>query len=236
MKIGILVHGRHVEAIDWKKLEWGEPPHKLGVLPMMALVVLNAEIENIAGIVFGTGASEKDGLKEAEYAKRFLLEHMGQLGEFELIKKHPRFQSSRDLMLLDELFRGITCEVVSKNTEQEVTNAAKIFSELGVSEVKQVTCGSHAPRCQLVQLKVRAAGGIPAGQLWSCYGDDMAFAGSEVKDVAIMEPPHRGDDPMVSAPIQAYQVFPEFYKIQGTERKVAALHAIRDIIREFVAA
>lgn len=234
MKVGILVHGRHVEAVDWGKLEWGEPPHKLGALPMMALVALNAGVENIAGIVFGTGASEKNGLKEAEYTKRFLLERMGRLGEFELIKKHSRFQSSRDLVLLDLLFRGIICEVASQNTDQEVANAAKIFSEFGVDEVKQVTCGSHAPRCQLVQLKVRAAGGIPAGQVWSCYGDNMAFAGSEIKDVAIMEPPHRGDDPMVSAPIQAYQVFPGFFKIRGVELKVAALRAIRDIIDKCV--
>jgi hypothetical protein len=198
---------------------------------MMVLVALNAGVENVAQIVFGTGASEKDGLKEAEYSKRFLLEHAGELGLFDLIKTHPRFQSSRDLVLLDGLFRGIICETSSKNTDEEVANAAKIFSELGVDEVKQVTCGSHAPRCQLVQLKVRAAGGIPRGQLWSCYGDDMAFAGSEVKDVAIIEPPHRGDDPMVSAPIQAYQVFPGFYKIPGTERKVAALNAIREIIQ-----
>jgi hypothetical protein len=231
MKIGILVHGRHVEAVNWEKLAWGEPPHRLGALPMMALVALNAGVENVSGIVFGTGASEKDGLKEAEYMKRFLLEHTGKLGEFELIKAHPRFQSSRDLVLLDQLFRRVICETDSKNTDEEVANAAQIFSELGVHEVKQVTCGSHAPRCQLVHLKVRASGGIPRGQLWSCYGDDMAFSGSEVKDVTIMEPPHRGDDPMVSAPIQAYQVFPGFYKIPGAERKVAALHAIRDIIQ-----
>jgi hypothetical protein len=217
--------------MDWEKLAWGEAPHRLGVLPMMVLVALNAGIENVAGIVFGTGASEKDGIKEAEYTKRLLLEHMGKLGEFELIKSHPRVQQNCDLVLLDKLFRGITCDIEAKNTDEEVANAAKIFSQLGVDEVKQVTCGSHAPRCQLVQLKVRASGGIPRGQLWSCYGDDMAFAGSEVKDVAIMEPPHRGDDPMLSAPIHAYQVFPRFYEIPGAERKVAALRAISDVIQ-----
>lgn len=235
MKIGILVHGRHVEAVGWQNLVWGEPPYKLGTLPMMVLIALNAGIGNVAGIVFGTGASEKDGLKEAEYTKRFLLDHVGQLGEFELIKKHPGFQSSHDMVLLKELFGKIICETASKNTDQEVANAANFFFTLGVTEVKQVTCGSHASRCQLVQLKVRAAGGIPAGQLWSCYGDDMTFADSKVGDVAIMEPPHRGDDPMISAPIQAHQVFPGFYKIQGVDNKVAALQTIRDIIQGFVA-
>ena len=231
MKIGILVHGCHVDAVDWRKLEWGEPPYKLGVLPMMALIVLNAGIENVAGIVFGTGASEKDGHKESEYTKRFLLENMGKLGDFELIKSHARFQSKRDLVSLGRLFRGIICETKSDNTDEEVANAAKIFSELGVSEVKQVTCGSHAPRCQLTALKVRAAGGIPHRQLWSCYGDDMSFAGSAVNDVVVIEPPHRGDDSMIGASIQPGQVFSGFYKIPSAERKVAALNVIRDIIQ-----
>jgi hypothetical protein len=232
MKIGILVHGRHLKAKDWQKLEWGETPYKLGTLPMMVLVLLNTGIENIDGIVFGTGGSEKDGLKEAEYTKRFLLEHIGELSNFELIKNHPCFQSSLDLESIKKLFQNIICETDSQNTEEEVINAAKIFSELGVREVKQVTCGSHAPRCQLVQLKVRSAGGIPRGQLWSCYGDDMAFAGSVVKDVVVMEPPHRGDDPMVSADIQAHQVFPLFYKIPTVERKIEALKAIKEVLEK----
>lgn len=198
MKIGILVHGRHVNAVDWEKLMWGELPNKLGSLPLMLLVALNCGLENVAGIVFGTGASERDGVKEAQVMKNFLL---GKLDDMFVVASlfetlgHPRFQTLYDLSKIRDLCGQIICETKSQNTDQEVASAAKIFADLGVDEVRQVTCGSHAPRCQLAQLKMRAAGVIPSRQLWSCYGDDMTYSGSLIGDVVVSEPPHRGDRP-----------------------------------------
>jgi len=45
--IGILVHGRPVDAIGWGKLMWGEPPNKLGSLTRMVLEVLERGTDNI---------------------------------------------------------------------------------------------------------------------------------------------------------------------------------------------
>lgn len=132
MKTGILVHGRHLQAEGWEKLVWGVPGEgKLGSLPMMVLIALTVGIENIGAIVFGTGASEKDGLKEAEYTKRYILENMAKLGQFEKIAFHPHFQSRRDLVLLDNMCNAVIPEIRSKNTAEEVANAAEIFKNMG---------------------------------------------------------------------------------------------------------
>ena len=227
-QVGILVHGRHVESVDWEKLVWGEPPYRLGTLPMTALVALEAGLENVAGIVLGTGASKKDGLLEAEYMKKFLLDHLENLSDFEKIKNHPEF----DLDALSKVLQDIICELDSQNTDQGIAYGAKILAKLGVNDVRQVTCGSHAPRCMLTALKVQEAGDIPRDQIWSCYGDDMSYAGSEVKDVVVIEPPHRGDDPMIHASIQAHEVLRGIYKVPGGPRRVEALRKIQKILEE----
>lgn len=219
MKIGILVHGRHLQAEGWEKLVWGVPEEgRLGSLPMMVLIALTVGIENIGAVVFGTGASEKGGLKEAEYTKRYLLKNMSELGQFDKLAFHPRFQSRRDLVLLDGICREIIPETQSKNTAEEIANAAKIFKNIGCGIIYQISCGSHIPRCTIERLKIAERGGIPADQLWLSVADDMTFSGSTAGDVAIIEPPHRGDDPMIRAPKKAHEVVPKLFKLSPLAR------------------
>lgn len=235
MKTALLVHGRHLQAVGWDRLAWGDiDSQRMGVLPKMIHVVLNIGIENVAGIFFGTGTSERNGKKESVYTKYFLQYHMQQLAKFDLIKGHPRFQSSRDLVLLDRLIDKIECDLETQNTDQEIESAARYFAGLDVKQVIQVTCGSHAPRSMLAQLKARHRGDIPNFQMWSVVGDDMTFAGSEIGDVAIIEPPHRGDDPMLDAEVAAHKIFPKYYRITGKGEKIAALQAIDSVFRDFI--
>lgn len=230
-KTGILVHGRHLKSLAWEKLALGFPEKgKLGVLSKLVYVVLTLGLENISTIVFGTGASEKDGLKESQYTKRFLLENLGKLSEFECIKNHPRFQSTADLVRLKEILQDIICDVESQNTNEEVKNAARCFSERGAEQVIQITCGSHAPRCVLTQLIVRAEGLIPLNQLWSVVGDDMTFTDSRIEQVAIFEWPHRGDDPACNWVVKTPEVFPLFFKIPA-DRREEVLLKIQEVIK-----
>ncbi|OHA83038.1 MAG: hypothetical protein A2408_02550 [Candidatus Yonathbacteria bacterium RIFOXYC1_FULL_52_10] len=214
MKIGILVHGRHLQAVGWPKLAWGEPEKgNLGSLPLMVYTALTEGLENIAVVVFGTGASEKDGLKEAEYTKKYLVDHMNDLSQFACIKEHEGFQSHLALARLSKLCDGIVTETVSTNTVQEIANTAKIFQAHGCTKVIQITCGSHEPRCARLRSEVKKQGLIPRGQIWYSIGDDMTFADSSISDVVIVEPPHRGDDPLLGAVHLPHRLVPRMFKI-----------------------
>lgn len=230
MKTGILVHGRHLETREWERIVWGEPPHKLGSLPTLIATALEIGMDQVSCIVFGTGASSKDGLTEAEYTKQFLLDNFDRVSEFPSITEHPDFQDNQPK--LRALFELIICENTSQNTYQEIEQASKIFTEHGVTDVRQITCGSHAPRCIATQLRVRSEGGIPGNQRWFCTTDDMTYVGTSAADVTVIEPPHRGDDPMIDAPIQAHQVFRQFYGQESKEQKIEALKKIQEILKQ----
>ena len=64
--VGIHVHGRHVKAVGWERLVWGDPTNnKLGSMPKMVEVAIDLINQGLRPvIVFGTGASEKDGWEE----------------------------------------------------------------------------------------------------------------------------------------------------------------------------
>jgi len=219
--IGILVHGRHVQTENWETLIWGAPPDKMGSLPRLVYEILRRGPENVGMIVLGTGASERDGLKEAECMKQYLQACFDDIIAFPLIKNHPRFQSAKDRFCLMHLIDKIHCEVASKNTAEEVRAAAALFEGLGCTEIYQISCGSHIARCLLESLK--------AGHRWYGVPDDMTFARSEFSDVVVVEPPHRGDDPMISADIKMHEVVRKLFKLPQ-ERRIRCLHDIDALI------
>lgn len=234
-KIGILVHGRHVEAVNWEQLVWGIPPDKMGSLPKMLQVILQRGVSNIGAIVFGTGASQRDGVKEAVLMKELFMWHMGMeldVRQFGTINRlFPK--AIRDQISLNLLLDNIICETTSQNTVEEIAAAAKIFAGRGITEVIQVTCGSHAPRCLRDMIKARHDGLIPADQIWSVMPDDMTYFGPQgetaIGDVVILEPPHRGDDPTMEHIIHAYQVVPRIFRVPAGERPAMLSELFRAI-------
>lgn len=234
MKVGILVHGRHLETRNWEQLVWGQPPTRLGSLPMMVFVVLNRGLHNIEKIVFGTGASERDGTKESEYMLGLLESNKAHLKEFDPIREHPDFHKQHIRNRLVELFRGIECQQDTRNTAEEIAAAAKTFRRANVAEVIQITCGSHASRCVRDAAVARRQGLILSNQIWSVVPDMTAYSGTWPDDVAVFEPPHRGDDPMMEAPIQAHRVFPKFYRIPAHFDKIAALQDIDSLLEKAI--
>jgi len=234
-RIGILVHGRHLETKNWEEIVWGKPPTKLGSLPMMVLVALHRGVENIAKVVFGSGASEKDGLKESEYILRYLKNKMARIGEFDHIRNHPRFESYHDLQLLGNLMNTIECQKTSKNTMEEIADAAKVFSKAGIADVIEITCASHAPRCIRDQAVAFEQGLIPQNQLWSIVHGMTTYAHTTAEEVVIIEPPHRGDDPMAKSKIKTHEIFSKlFYDIRETSVKIKTLRAIKTLVEKAV--
>ena len=217
--VGIAIHGGHLMTRDWETLIWGTAPSRLGSLPMLALTILDMFASESAPclVVFGTGASEKDGLKESEYIKKYFLTHLDDLESFDEIRNHPLW-SKENLDQIATMGRAVVCETTAQNTREEIRAAAKLFDALGIQEVLHITCGSHAPRCLQNYLQLRAAGEIPTRQEWRILPDQTVYPGSSIGDVIVVEPPHRSDDILVEAPIRLSHIVKEFYALDGNKR------------------
>lgn len=229
-KFGILVHGRHVAANGWDRLVWGDvEQQKMGSLPMMVLTALQVGLDNIAGVVFGTGASERDGVKEADCMKRLLIDRQQDLLLFTSICEHSGYD--HPLLVASFLDRIIT-ETASQNTNEEVENAAKIFADLRADLVFQISSASHLPRCVKTVSELREKGLIPKGQMWCGVADDMTFGDLGAAATAIFEPPHRGDDAMTSVDPKLWPnvVFPQLFRVP-VARRLPLLDSFRAAIQ-----
>lgn len=231
-EMGVLVHGRHLGAVDWERLEMGEAPHRFGVLPILAKLVLDHDIDGVGTIVFGTGASERDGTLEGEYTKGYLLDHVDELGDFPRIARHPAYQTAADRLRLALHFeQRIIPETTSQNTSQEIAAAAGIFAKVGINDIIAITNGAHAARCVTEAVKARRAGAISSKQAWSVMPDEMDFGGALP---VVLEPPHRGDDHALDFPegLQAHEVAAGLFRVQDPAEKLRILTAFRGLLEE----
>ncbi|MCH2101745.1 MAG: hypothetical protein MK209_07465 [Planctomycetes bacterium] len=200
MKTGVLVHGCHLEAYDWRGIVWGYP--NAGDLGRAPKGVLVAHQEQAEMIVFGTGASERVvdrggeriPMKEGEYTLDYLLRHFDELSEF------PAF-SKLDLPALRmQIEETAHAEVCSQNTREEVAEAAELFLASGVERMILVSSPTHISRCvrdAYTALERRRFAKL-RHQLFATPSDS-SYLGSRAEDVVIFEPPHRSD--RHSAPI-----------------------------------
>ncbi len=224
-KTVVLVHGRHVDTVGWETLVWGDG-ERIGTGPLGLLIAMKKG----AQLVFGTGASEKDGLKECEYTATFLRGRLGLLNQF------PEFAGYRqyDPYQLEAIFRPILREAhldtASKNTDQEVQNVVAFARSIGATEIIAVTSPGHNARC-----------GNTAAVLDEKRECDFSGLGYMVRaarsstpefcagHTVIFEHPHRGDDPMIRSPLMPHEVFPLLFKVPPSER-MELFGRIKDLI------
>ncbi|MFC2142127.1 YdcF family protein [Acidobacteriota bacterium] len=185
MKTGVLVHGCHLGALNWRGIMWGTPPYAMGRIPKAVSVALQ---EDASLMVFGTGASEKDGRKEGEYTLKYMLDHFLELGAF----------SGFEGVDLDEAKLKLAAisipECRSLNTREEMEEGARIFLEQDVERMILVSSPTHISRCirdALVVLHDPQLAGLRR-HLYAA-ASDTSYLGGRVEDVVIFEPPHRGD-------------------------------------------
>lgn len=114
-RLGIIVHGFHLEAERWEEVVWGRPPEALGRLPAAALLAWE-ERGSLVRVVCGTGASHAaDGRTEGETIVEYLLSRISQLSDFDAFSCVP-------LDELEALLRDtLLAESTSRNTAEEVT-------------------------------------------------------------------------------------------------------------------
>ncbi len=195
-KTGVLVHGYNLHADQWEDVAWGTPPERIGRVPMGIFVALS---ERADVMVFGSGASERDGLLESEATARLLWERFDELAGFAVFKGREaeltrpsgagRFrQRIESILHLDR---------ESKNTRDEIAYAGRLFVDRGVERVILVSSPTHLPRCLRDACAIYGEDGGMSGLLQELYAAPSVtgYPGYSADDVAIFEPPHRPDRP-----------------------------------------
>lgn len=185
-RVGVLSHGYHCGAPDWMEIVWGRPPFALGRALKAVQIAWREKAELI---VFGTGASEKDGMKEAEYIIHYLLENFTQLREF------SAFSRIHLVALREKIVRISVPETKSQNTAEEVALAGRIFAAKGVERVYQVSSPFHIPRCHRDAL-VAFRADPKLRFLLHGLAAVASETGPDPAETIILEPLSRPDDPM----------------------------------------
>ena len=145
MKTGVLVHGYNIHSSNWQEVVWWKNPDSIGKLPQAAKIISLIKPELV---IFGSGASRRDGKTEAEIMRNYLLEHFTELavlGDFFEI----------DLKKLCRAISSISqLEFWSENTFQEIKYSACMFKAAGVESIISVSSPDHASRCMANAMEI----------------------------------------------------------------------------------
>ena len=100
MKTAVLVHGHHLGTSNWEEVVWGNP--KEGIYGRIATGIREAIRFNADVIFFPTGGSEKEGLKEGEWALKIADERILEIPECSTwsADEADRWLSSRSVLEL----------------------------------------------------------------------------------------------------------------------------------------
>jgi hypothetical protein len=191
-RTAVLIHGCHLRANlngqSWEEIVFGsndpEYPTLVGRVVMGMLQVVRHRAEFV---LFSTGASEKDGMKEAVYTHK---ETLPRLFAISCLLSFPK----DDLDFLRLKIESAIIDDESQNTREECRRNLRLCSQKGIQRVILVSSPWHIERCFAEALEaVRTMGEeglvIPEILASASYGS--------TEGVVISEPPHRGDRPKV---------------------------------------
>lgn len=176
-RCAVLIHGCHVEAIGWDTIVFGDKGN-WGRVP----TGIREALEKDAFIIFGTGASKKNGLWEAEYTKH--------LAGGEKLKDLAVMLNRDPIYLKTYLEKKSILDVQPENTNQEVESALKKCNELGINKLFLVSSPTHIARCLQAASKTIRETNNRNTRVYA-IASHTSFNGSTESDVAIFEPPHR---------------------------------------------
>jgi hypothetical protein len=204
MKTGVVIHGCNLHIENWRHVAWGDPPDRIGRIPHGIVVAQRFDAEVV---VMGTGASSEPfhfgnnpdddlALPEAEYSLRYLQEFFSDVIEFRSAALQFGTTNSAEFVLAQaRLLDRIVLDLNSRNTVEEICNAADIFLEREIEQIVLVSSPSHIVRA------LRDAAAIFARERrFARYRDNLlaspsitCYEGSTPDDVVVVEPPHRPD-------------------------------------------
>src|SRR3989344_6208486 len=131
----VMIHGCHTGAQGWENIVWGNPPQVLGraLKGVDQALLVGADL-----IMWGSGGSQKEGLREATYTFRFTKEKLMKL---------RMWQGKRSEEITAYLDRVSVLDEVSQNTAQEIAAAFALCEERGIEELYLTSSATHIARC-----------------------------------------------------------------------------------------
>jgi hypothetical protein len=184
MKTAVLIHGLHLEAHGWESMVWGDLEKNVwGTVPRGIEYAWHMQAEVI---VWGSGASVRDGKKEAEVTYELALSRMDDLavlcGTDSAILKS--FVESRSII-----------DTEANDTAGEIKNTFMLAKKRGITDIVLVPVGSQAPiasrRALLLALEDDAYAQFRHHVLIA--PSDGRYEGTSMNDIVIVAPAHRGD-------------------------------------------
>lgn len=184
MKTAVLIHGLHVEAHSWEKLVWGELDKNIwGTIPRGVEYAFRTKADVI---VWGSGASERDGKKEAQVTYDLALTRVGELAQL---------CATDEATLKAFIESKSVIDSAAKDTAGEVKNTFALAIERGITDIVLIPVGSQAPiasrRALLLALEDETYAQFRHHILVA--PSDGRYEGSSMNDIVIIAPAHRGD-------------------------------------------
>jgi hypothetical protein len=218
----VLIHGCHLEAEGWEDIVWGDPAQgRLGRVPygLFKAMELRADM-----IIFGTGASEREGLKEGRYTYRYAMERLPEFLRSAGVPHEHWFVTKHWTESVTKL------ELTSQNTREEVLAAAHMAHKAGIKRLILVSSPEHIMRCHQAALSVLGTAVDLRFFLDELYAtaSHTHFKDATVDDVVIVEPPHRGDTPKVPFYRTIKRIFATMRKPEVAFKLDAALNKAID--------
>ncbi|MEK7153210.1 MAG: hypothetical protein AAB834_04635, partial [Patescibacteria group bacterium] len=184
-KTAVLIHGCHLQANlngqNWESIAFGSEDGTSVTLEGRAVMGIKVALDSVAAVViFSTGASERSGVKEAQYT----FNHAQ--ARIEVIAQAVGHPAARVERLLRQ---QVDLDLVSQNTYEECQRTFERCREWNVEQIIFVSSPWHIQRCLTEGLKVanemRQNGHrVPEVQATASYGP--------VEGVVVLEPSHRG--------------------------------------------
>jgi hypothetical protein len=167
---------------------WGDPAH--GVYGRAAAGLREALRFNAPLIIFGTGASFKDGMPEGEHALALARRRIVEMPEFAKMGTHAAraWLDARSIV-----------ETTAHDTRTEIEADARLALAHGCNAIILVSSPVHIMRAHKTALSLFSHQHEFKQLLHNLFAvaSDVNYSGTRVDDVVIIEPQHRPDRPDV---------------------------------------
>jgi len=186
-KTAVLIHGCHLQADlngkSWQTIAFGGTDGAVSLDGRVVMGIKTALDYGVDLIIFSTGASEIDGIKEGDYTRAYAFSHAEAIADTLGVPEEAILELLANRSLLD---------LESQNTGEECGRNFRLCADQRIDRVILVSSPWHIQRCYTEGLKtaetMREAGEtVPDIIAVASYGS--------TEGTIILEPPHRGDQP-----------------------------------------
>jgi hypothetical protein len=201
--------GCHLEAIGWEYMVWGTPT-ELGRATAGVSFAYKAKAKMLS---WGTGASQKGGIKESRFTLDYTLARASQLGTMLGPDVDQMRHWIQSVSVLDE---------ESQNTGQEMKLLCERVIERGISQVTLVTSPFHMPRAYK-EMDIVMRGDVRFAHLRKglvLYPSETSLPDTlPQNEVTILERAHRGDMPKPTEGLEPHMLARQMFGIMRDPQK-----------------